>query len=313
MMNRTDRHFRYFMRTLTTRTRLYTQMLTARNLLDGDPEERLAFSEAEHPVALQLGGSDPEELAECASIGESFGYDEINLNLCCPSNRVQHGSFGVCMMGDPGRVADCIEAMDAAVDVPVTVKHRIGFDDRDSYEQLAEFVGIVSEAGCRHFTVHARKAWLDGLSPSENRNVPPLRHDDVHRLKSEFSHLFVETNGGIESLEEAKEHLEAGVDGVMIGRTAFDRPYVFADADREILGIDREPPTRREIAEAMMDYAEWWLSEGGRLEHVTRHMINLFSHQPGASTWRQRLAEGAQADDSGPEVIADALEAVASD
>ncbi len=298
------------MRRFTERTRLYTQMITTSNLLDGDPEERLAFSEAEPPVALQLGGSAPDELAECARLGESFGYDEINLNLCCPSNRVQHGRFGVCMMDDPAHVAACIEAMTEAVDVPVTIKHRIGFDDHDSYEQLAEFVGVVSEAGCRHFIVHARKAWLDGLSPSENRNVPPLRHDDVHRLKSDFPHLFVETNGGIESMEEVREHLEAGVDGVMIGRAAFDRPYIFAEADREIFDVDRAPPSRREIAEEMMAYANWWIGEGGRLEHVTRHMINLYSHQHGASTWRQRLAEDAQADDAGPEVVADALEAV---
>ena len=241
MMERTDRHYRYFMRQMTRRTLLYTEMITTAAILHGDREKLLGFSSEEKPLSLQVGGDNPQELAECARIAEDMGYDEINLNVGCPSNRVQNGNFGACLMAQPERVAQAVEAMQKAVDLPVTVKHRIGIDQRDRYEDMAHFVRIVSEVGCRRFTVHARKAWLKGLSPKENRNIPPLRYQDVHRLKQEFPHLFIEINGGITTLEQVQEQLKL-VDAVMIGRAAYDNPYLFATVDRDLYGEDVTPP-----------------------------------------------------------------------
>ncbi len=303
MMRRTDRHFRYFMRLLTRETLLYTEMIVAQAILRGDREHLLDYSEAEHPIALQVGGSRPDRMAECARIAETWGYDEININVGCPSARVQKGDIGVCLMGEPETVAACVEAMREACELPVTVKHRIGFDERDSFGEMVEFVRRVADAGCRRFTVHARKAWLEGLSPADNRNVPPLRYDDIYRLQREFPGLDVEINGGIESLEAVESHLEC-VEAAMIGRAAYDRPYLFAEADRRIFRVDREPPTRREVARQMADYAEWWLSEGGKLSHIVHHIMQLYSHQPGAGAWREYLGEHAGADD--PEVILEA-------
>ena len=309
MMERTDRHYRYFMRTMTKSTLLYTEMVTSHALLHGDREYLLGFDALEHPIVLQIGGDDPALMAECARIAEDVGYDAVNINVGCPSSRVQRGNFGVCLMKTPAVVARCVEAMQAACSIPVTVKHRIGVDDLDAYEDMVNFVRTVSESGCEVFSVHARKAWLQGLSPKQNRTVPPLRYEDVYRLKEEFPKLFIEINGGILTLEEAEEHL-ATVDAVMIGRAAYDRPYMFTDADRRFAGVEREPVSRRDVVEAMMEYAARWTSQGLKLSHITRHMLNLYAGIPGARRWKRILTEKAPRPGAGPEVLREALEAV---
>jgi tRNA-dihydrouridine synthase A len=310
MMRRTDRHFRYFLRQWTERTLLYTEMITTSALLRSDPDEYLGYHPDERPLALQLGGSDPTAMAECAAMAQERGFDEVNINIGCPSSRVQSGSIGVCLMAEPDTVAACVEAMREACSLPVTVKHRIGFDDRDSYDDMRDFVETVAAAGCYRFTIHARKAWLDGLSPAENRDVPPLRYEDVHRLQREFPWLDIEINGGIDTLSAAREHLEH-VEAVMIGRAAWETPWIFADADREVFGDhDADPPSRFDVARAMVDYADRWCERGGNLQHVTDAMINLFSHSPGASAWRHHLAQNAHPDDAGSEVIDQALHKV---
>ena len=308
MMQHTDRHFRFFLRQLTRRTLLYTEMIVSQAIIHGDRERLLGYSELEHPLALQVGGSDPQQMAECARIAEAWDYDEININVGCPSSRVQEGNFGVCLMGEPETVAECVAAMRQSCELPVTVKQRIGFDERDRFSDMAEFVRTVADAGCRRFTVHARKAWLEGLSPEDNRNVPPLRYEDVYRLKREFPTLDIEINGGVESLDAAEEHLKE-VDAVMIGRASYDRPYIFAEADSRIFGDDREVPDRLEVAEAMADYAEWWLSQGGKLAHITHHIMQLYSHQPGAGTWRRYLGE--RSGEDRPEIIVEAAKRAA--
>ncbi len=310
MMKRTDRHYRFFMRQITKHTLLYTEMLTTGAIIHGDRQRLLGFHEDEHPIALQLGGSDPDETAEAAAIGEDFGYDEINLNVGCPSNRVQKGRFGVCLMNEPQTVARAVEAMRDAVDIEVTVKHRIGVDDRDSYEEMLRFVDTVAAAGCRRFTVHARKAWLQGLSPAENRNVPPLRHDEVHRLKRERPELTIETNGGIASLDECTAHLDA-VDAVMLGRTAYREPYLFADVDRRFYGDDSPVPTRHEVIRRLFDYVAYWTEERDlSLNHITRHYLQLFRGQPGARSWRRHISENAWRDGAGVHTLREALELV---
>jgi tRNA-dihydrouridine synthase A len=290
MMDRTDRHFRYFMRQITRRTLLYTEMITTGAVIHGDRAKLLGFSPEEKPISLQLGGDNPAELAECARIAEGMGYDEVNLNLGCPSDRVKSGNFGACLMLQPDRVAQAIEAMRRAVKIPVTVKHRIGVDDRDRYEDMAAFVRTVAGAGCERFTVHARKAWLQGLSPKENRTVPPLRYEDVYQLKREFPDLFIEINGGIQSLDAANDHLQH-VDAVMIGRAAYDNPYLLADADRLIHGDDREPKSRAEVVENMIGYCDRWMAQGFKLGSMTRHMLQLFAGQPGTKAWKRYLSE----------------------
>lgn len=310
MMDRTDRHFRAFFRRITRHTLLYTEMVHTGAILHGDRERHLGFDPEERPLALQLGGDDPSALAECARIAERWGYDEVNLNVGCPSDRVRQGSFGVCLMGRPERVAAAVAAMRRAVSIPVTVKHRIGFDDLDRYEDMLRFVDGVAEAGCDRFTVHARKAWLQGLNPKENRNVPPLRYEDVYRLKEERPELEVEINGGIRSLEEVEEHLER-VDGVMVGRAAYDDPFAFARADREIFGDASAPiPSRRRVIEELAPYVERRLAAGERLHRVTRHMLGLVSGRPGARAWRRHLTEAARsangADGAGAELLLDA-------
>lgn len=309
MMDRTDRHFRYFMRLLTRRTLLYTEMVTTPAILHGDREKLLGFSPEEKPLVLQVGGDDPQQLAICAKVAEELGYDEINLNVGCPSDRVQNGNFGACLMAQPERVARGVEAMVEVVNIPVTVKHRIGIDDRDSYEDMANFVAIVSGAGCQHFSVHARKAWLQGLSPKENRTVPPLRYEDVYRLKAEFPHLFIEINGGFTSLDRARQQLDK-VDGVMIGRAAYDTPYIFATADCDIYGEDVASPTRGEVVEGMLPYIDRWLSRGVKLNSITRHLLQLFAGQPGTKAWKRHLSENAHLPGAGVEVVRAALEKV---
>lgn len=305
MMERTDRHFRFFLRLITEHTLLYTEMVTMQAILRGDRDRHLAFNDQEHPVALQLGGDDPAMLAECARIAADYGYDEVNLNIGCPSQRVQKGSFGACLMKTPEQVAACVEAMRAAVDLPVTVKHRIGVDDMDDYADMLRFVDVVASAGCTRFTVHARKAWLKGLSPKQNRTVPPLRYADVYRLKAERPDLEIEINGGVRTLDETVAHLEQ-VDAVMIGRAAYDNPWLFADADARVFGKPGKGRTRFEVAHAMMDYAAERQAQGDRVHHIVRHLHGLFQGVPGARKWRQGL-NAATRQDASPRVIEDAL------
>ncbi len=310
MMKRTDRHFRFFMRQLTKHTLLYTEMLTTGAILHGDRQRLLGFDEREHPVALQIGGSDPENLAECARIGADFGYDEINLNVGCPSSRVQNARIGACLMKSPQIVARCVEAMRKAVDIEVTVKHRIGVDELASYEDMLHFVDTVADSGCRRFTVHARKAWLQGLSPKENRNVPPLRHREVHRLKAERPDLSIETNGGIDSTDEIAAHLQH-VDAAMLGRAAYDDPYLFATVDRLFYGDPTAVPSRHQVVRNLFDYIEYWSGKRGlKLNHLTRHYLQLFRGQPHARSWRRHLSENAWRDDAGVHTLRQALELV---
>lgn len=309
MMDRTDRHFRYFMRQMTRSTLLYTEMVTSAAILHGDRQFLLGFSPAEKPLVLQVGGDHPQELAECARIAEAMGYDQINLNVGCPSSRVQDGNFGACLMAQPERVASCVAAMIQAVRIPVTVKHRIGIDNCDRYQDLANFVRIVSDAGCQRFTVHARKAWLQGLSPKDNRTIPPLRYHDVHHLKQDFPDLFIEINGGFTNLQQVQEQLQF-VDAVMIGRAAYDHPYLFATADVEIYGQAITPLTRYQVAEAMLPYIDFWVGKGLKLNKITRHMLQLFAGQPGSRIWKQYLTEKSYHPGADAEVVRTALSQV---
>ncbi|MEL0592263.1 MAG: tRNA dihydrouridine(20/20a) synthase DusA [Planktothrix agardhii] len=306
MMDRTDRHYRYFMRQITRRTLLYTEMVTTAAILHGDQEQLLGFSPEEKPLVLQLGGDNPNHLATCAKIAEDMGYDQVNLNVGCPSDRVQNGNFGACLMAQPELVAKAVEAMQKVVNIPVTIKHRIGIDDQDKYEDMANFVRIVANAGCQHFSVHARKAWLQGLSPKENRTIPPLRYEEVHRLKQEFPQLFIEINGGFKTLTEVKDQLQF-VDAVMIGRAAYDHPYLFATADQEIYGEKTPPLTRQEVIEAMYPYLEYWLKKGVKLNSMTRHFLDLFAQQPGTKAWKRYISENAHLTHAGVEVLEQAL------
>lgn len=309
MMDWTDRHCRVFHRTLTRRTLLYTEMVTTGAVLHGDRERHLGFSGAEHPVALQLGGSDAAALAECARIATDLGYDEINLNCGCPSDRVSRGSFGACLMGTPDVVARAVEAMRAATPLPVTVKHRIGIDDLDSYGHLRHFVETVAAAGGETFIVHARKAWLSGLSPKENREVPPLRYDVVQRLKADFPQLTLILNGGVPDLAAARRHL-AWADGVMIGRAAYSDPYLLASADRDLFGESAEPVTRREAVEAYLPYVAGQLAAGQPLNRMMKHTLGLFAGQPGARHWKRTLSEQGHRPGAGLDVVRAALAGV---
>lgn len=292
MLDWTDRHCRFLLRLLSRHTRLYSEMVTTGAILHGDRQQHLAYHDSEHPLALQLGGSDPAALAECAHIGADYGYDEINLNVGCPSDRVQSGRFGACLMAEPQRVADCIAAMQQAVSLPVTVKSRIGIDNMDAYEDLCRFVETVSQAGCGVFIIHARKAFLQGLSPKENRTVPPLRYDRVWQLKLDYPALEIVINGGITSLDEVASQLQH-VDGAMLGRAVYHDPLLLADVDRRFFGDRHTVPTRRELVLEMLPYIETELNRGTQLKHITRHMLGLFQGQPGARRWRRHLSEHA--------------------
>jgi tRNA-dihydrouridine synthase A len=305
MMERTDRHCRYFLRLISRHALLYTEMVTADAVLHGDRERLLGFDASEHPVALQLGGSDPNKLAEASRIGEAFGYDEVNLNIGCPSDRVQSGRFGACLMAEPEVVADCVSAMRSAVSVPVTVKCRIGIDDQDAEAGLDKFIDVVADAGCTSFIVHARKAWLDGLSPKENRDVPPLDYDRVWRLKARRPHLTIAINGGIETLDEVKRQL-AHVDGAMVGRASYADPYLLAEVDREIFGSEAPSPSRRDVLDRFMPYVEAELAKGVRLNQMTRHILGLFHGVPRARLFRRYLAENAHLDGAGLSVLEEA-------
>lgn len=304
MLDWTDRHCRYFLRLISRRVLLYTEMVTTGAVLHGDRDRLLGFSPCEKPVAVQFGGSDPHELAECARIAEARGFDEINLNVGCPSDRVQQGRFGACLMAEPRLVADCIAAMAAAVSVPVTVKCRIGVDERDSYEDLAHFVETVSAAGCRTFIIHARKAWLNGLSPKENRTIPPLRHDRVEAVKRDFPALEIVLNGGIADLDQARQQLQR-FDGVMLGRAAYQNPYLLAEADRLFFGDPHPVPSRQDIIREMLPYINTELARGTRLHAMTRHMLGLFHGMPGGRIWRRRLGESTAESGAGLEVLAE--------
>jgi tRNA-dihydrouridine synthase A len=307
MMDWTDRHCRYFMRLLSPHAQLYTEMVTAAALIHGDSEKLLKFDVAEHPVALQIGGSDPKMMADAARLGARAGYDEINVNVGCPSDRVQSGRFGACLMATPKVVAQCYRAIAAATDVPVTIKTRIGIDDKDSYEFLEVFVRTLRDAGCETFIVHARIAILAGLSPKENRSVPPLDYDRVYRLKREFPDLRVVLNGGISTTTQALEHLEH-VDGVMIGRQAYHEPYFLIDLEQTVFAdTEWQPPTRQEVIEQMIPYIERQMAEGTELKHITRHLLGLFAGQPGARSWRRHLSEHAYMPGAGVEVLLEAL------
>ena len=307
MMDRTDRHYRYFMRQMTRRALLYTEMITTAALTHGDPKRFLAFSEVEKPLALQLGGDDPAALAHCARLAEDWGYDEVNLNVGCPSDRVKQGHFGACLMAQPEVVARSVEAMRRATTLRVTVKHRIGIDGLERYEDMERFVRVVAGAGCESFIVHARIAVLQGLSPKENRTIPPLRYDDVYRLKAAYPQLHVAINGGITTLDQAAEHLQA-VDGVMIGRAAYDQPFLFALADSLFFGAPFAPPSRRHVLEAMLPYLEKWTSRGLPPHRITRHLLGLFAHQPAARVWRRLLSAQALTADAAIKALRTALD-----
>ncbi|MEX2629198.1 MAG: tRNA dihydrouridine(20/20a) synthase DusA [Tistlia sp.] len=308
MMDWTDRHCRFFLRQITRRALLYTEMVTTGAILHGDRERFLAYDESEHPLALQLGGSDPAALAECARIAEAFGYDEVNLNVGCPSDRVRTGRFGACLMAEPALVGSSVAAMRAATALPVTVKCRIGIDERDGYEDLLAFVDEVAAiGGCGSFAVHARKAWLQGLSPKQNREVPPLRHAEVHRLKRERPDLEIVINGGILSVEAALAHLES-VDGAMIGRAAYQDPWCLAEADRRVFGETAPAPGRAEVVARLLPYLEAECARGTPLKSMTRHILGLFNGLPGARAWRRHLSEAAHRPGAGPEVVEQALE-----
>jgi len=295
MMDWTDRHCRFFLRQVSSRARLYTEMITTGALIHGDVPRHLEFNDEEHPVALQLGGSEPDDLAKCAKLGEQYGYDEINLNIGCPSERVQRGAFGACLMAEPRLVAECVSRIKASVAIPVTVKHRIGIDKVEDYAFVRDFVGTVAQAGCRTFVVHARNAVLKGLSPKENREIPPLKYDYVHRLKKDFPDLEIVINGGITTRAEVDLHLKS-VDGVMIGRAAYSNPWFLAD----------EGKTRAQVVRAMADYAR----RQDSLRHVTRHMLGLYHATPRAKLWRRMLSDPLELKKNDPGLLRRALEVV---
>ena len=307
MMDWTDRHFRYFMRQIARHPLLYTEMITTAAILHGDLNKLLDFSPEEAPVAIQLGGNRPEELAQCAAIAEEWGYAEVNLNVGCPSDRVQRGQFGASLMRHPERVAECVAAMKSRCGLPITVKHRTGVDELDRYEDLAHFVATVAQGGCKRFIVHVRKAWLGGLNPKENRRVPPLQYDFAYRLKRDFPHLQIVVNGGIRSLAEAAGHL-ARVDGVMIGRAAYENPYLFAPADALFFADPHPIPSREEIVVAMLPYLQNWRRQGLRPKRIIRHLFGLFAYQPGARAWRRFLSENAHLPETDEKVLLRALE-----
>lgn len=289
MMEYTDKHCRYLLRLISKHTLLYTEMVTTGALLNGDKRYLLDFNACEHPLALQLGGSNPQHLSECCRIAEDWGYDEINLNVGCPSDRVREGAFGACLMARPLLVADCIDTMQQATRLPVTVKCRIGIDDQDSYAQLAHFIDTVAKTGCRTFILHARKAILDGLTPKQNREIPPLNYARVYRIKDEYPQLEIIINGGIVSLDQTREHLER-VDGVMIGREAYHNPYMLAGADHAIFGDRRDIPSRDQILELFCEYVREQQQSGTRLNHMAKHLFGLYAGIAGARRYRQHLS-----------------------
>ncbi len=290
MMDWTTRECRVFHRHLSRHARLYTEKVTANAVIHGDRERLLGFDACEHPVALQLGGSEPDALARAARIGADMGYDEINLNCGCPSDRVRSGRFGACLLGEPQLVADCVAAMQSGVDIPVTVKTRLGIDDLDDDEHLGHFIETVASAGCSVFILHARKAWLQGLSPKENREIPPLQYERVHGMKRRFPGLRIVINGGIETLDAAEAQL-AAVDGVMLGRAAYKDPYLLAEVDQRFFGVTADTPSREDVVEGLLPFVAREQDRGLAVKHVSRHMLGLYNGRPGARTWRRRLSQ----------------------
>jgi len=309
MLDWTDRHERFFLRLITQHSLLYTEMITTGALIYGDREKYLDFNRDEQPLAIQLGGSDPVDLVLCAKMAEDHGYDEVNLNVGCPSNRVQSGMFGACLMAKPKLVAECVAAMQNAINIPVTVKHRIGIDEDESIEQLFEFVETVAQAGCKTFIVHARKAWLNGLNPKQNRDIPPLRYDIVHKLKQSMPQLEIIINGGICDLDTTAEQLKY-VDGVMMGREAYHNPYILAEVDQRFYQSDKNIISRMEIIEALYPYIEKELANGNRLHSISRHILGLFNGLPGAKKWRRYISENASPLGADISVIKQALKLI---
>lgn len=309
MMDWSDRHCRYFWRLMTRHSLLYTEMVTTGALLNGDTGRFLRYNPEEHPLALQLGGSDPFALAECARMAEDWGYDQVNLNCGCPSDRVQEGRIGAILMADPDLVARCVDAMANSCSIPVTVKHRIGIDDQDDYPAMAHFVRTVASAGCNTFIVHARKAWLKGLSPKQNREVPPLKYEHVYQLKQDFPQLTVIINGGITTIDQTEELLNH-VDGVMIGREAYNNPYFLAEIDRRLFDPSADVPSREAVLEAFTAYCQAEIDSGNRLHHMSRHILGLFSGEHGARLFRRHITENANQPGATAAVLADALTAM---
>lgn len=307
MMEWTDRHYRYFARLISRRTVLYTEMVTTGAILFGDKARHLDFSDEEHPIALQLGGSDPQQLAECCRLAETWGYDEVNLNVGCPSDRVQNNMIGACLMAHAGLVTECLTEMRAACSLPITIKHRIGIDDHDNFDYLHDFVDQVRQSGCKTFIVHARVAKLQGLSPKQNREIPPLQYDYVYQLKQAFPELEIIINGGIETLPDIHGHLEQ-VDGVMVGRAAYHDPWLLAEVDRQIYqDSNNTRMSRHDIVRALYPYLETCLGKGNKLTYVTRHILGLFHGQPGGKRFRRHLSTYAHLPSSGIEVLEQAL------
>ncbi|EGG93645.1 tRNA-dihydrouridine synthase A [gamma proteobacterium IMCC1989] len=310
MMDWSDRHCRYLWRLISQHSRLYTEMVTTGALLHREPARFLDYNPEEHPLALQLGGSDAGDLARCAILAEQWGYYEVNLNCGCPSDRVQNGMIGACLMAHPEKVADAYQAMQDKVDIEVTIKHRIGIDDMDDYEGMVNFIRPIAARGCQTFIVHARKAWLKGLSPKENREVPPLEYAFVHRLKQEFPELTIVINGGIKTLDDTLMHLTK-VDGVMVGREAYSNPYLLAEVDQHVFGDSHPIPSRTAIAEQYIDYCVKQMDKGSRLNHLSRHILGLYQGEPGARAFRRHISENAHRDNATVDVLVDALRYIA--
>lgn len=307
MMDWTDRHDRYFLRLIAPHVLLYTEMVTTGAIIYGNDLNRfLGFSKMEHPIALQLGGSDPTELAHSAKIAEEFGYDEVNLNVGCPSDRVQKGRIGACLMLEPNLVAECVAAMNQAVTIPVTVKCRIGVDHHDSYPELMHFIQTIANAGCHIFIIHARKAWLHGLSPKQNREIPPLCYDTVYQIKKDFPHLTIIINGGVKTIDDTQLHLSL-LDGVMIGREAYTNPFLLHEIEKTFFANAENLLTRSAVIDALIPYVEQHLQKGGRLSNITRHILGLFQGQKGARAWRRYLSENVHRENADSNVVQDAL------
>ena len=309
MLDWTDRHERYFLRLMSRHAYLYTEMVTTGALIYGNRNRYLQFNAEEHPVALQLGGSDPKDLTECAKMAQDYGYNEININVGCPSARVQKGAFGACLMAEPQLIAECIDTMGLAVNIPITVKNRIGIDEQNEEQSLRQFIDVVSQSGCNTFIIHARKAWLKGLSPKENRDVPPLNYDLVHQIKREYPQLEIIINGGIKTMESSLEHLQA-VDGVMLGREVYHNPYLMMQVDAIIYSDEVATQSRKQVLQQYFPYIEQQMGQGVYLKQLSRHLLGLFHGIPGAKAWRRHVSENAYKEGAGIEVLLQAMELV---
>lgn len=309
MLDWTDRHERYFLRLMSRHAYLYTEMVTTGALIYGNRNRYLQFNAEEHPVALQLGGSDPKDLTECAKMAQDYGYNEININVGCPSARVQKGAFGACLMAEPQLIAECIDTMSLAVNIPITVKNRIGIDEQNEEQSLRQFIDVVSQSGCNTFIIHARKAWLKGLSPKENRDVPPLNYDLVHQIKREYPQLEIIINGGIKTMESSLEHLQA-VDGVMLGREVYHNPYLMMQVDATIYSDEVATQSRKQVLQQYFPYIEQQMGQGVYLKQLSRHLLGLFHGIPGAKAWRRHVSENAYKEGAGIEVLLQAMELV---